>query len=160
MDVHRRSGRDLTQVPRTHAWLTVLVTVLSGALLVSAPVTLRAGSSVAHPHTLQQVMADAADGRLDHHASHPTALQFSWDAGPAPIVDWVGASAVDFLTDVPQVAAAESVAITLTNLAALVALLIVVGDSRTVRRGEWHPVPLHTPWITVADDPPPRQATA
>ena len=160
MDVHRPTRRDLTLVPRVKPWLTIIVVVLSGALLVGAPITLRAGSSVAHPHTLQQVMADAADGRLDHHAPHPTALQFSWDAGPAPIEGAAGASAVDALNDAPQVVAAEHVVITLTSLAALVVLLSVVGDSRNVRRGEWRARTLHAPWFAVADDPPPRLVPA
>jgi len=160
MDVHRPTRRDLTLVPRAKPWLTVLVAILSAVLLVGAPVSVRAGSSVAHAHTLPQVLADAADGRLDHHTPHPTALQFSWDAGPAPIEGAAGASADDALNDAPQVVAAEHVVITLTSLAALVVLLSVAGVSRNGRRGEWRARTLHAPWFAVADDPPPRPVTA
>ena len=74
-----RRRRDISNLP---GWATIFwgLALLS---LMSLPSNFRAGADALHGHSLVQLWADAADGRVDHHLHHGTAaevvrLQSDW----------------------------------------------------------------------------------
>jgi hypothetical protein len=51
----------------------LLLLLLAAVSLLAMPVTARAGARDPHPHALLQLVADGADGHLDHHLAAGTA---------------------------------------------------------------------------------------
>jgi hypothetical protein len=55
---------------RLAAVASKVVAVLAAAALLLVPVTATAGGEAPHPHAILQLLADGADGVLDHHHHH------------------------------------------------------------------------------------------
>jgi len=69
----RRNRRFLFAAARprgTATWMPRLVQALVLIGLFMLPVQVRAGTEQSHPHALFQLLLDASDGVIDHHAGH------------------------------------------------------------------------------------------
>jgi hypothetical protein len=54
--------------PRETGWCARFVRALALIGLLLLPIEIRAGTERPHPHALFQVLLDASDGKIDHHA--------------------------------------------------------------------------------------------
>lgn len=73
----------------------MVLAMLAAALLLVVPVMARAGGEVPHAHALIQLLADGADGAVDHHHHHLPAESSGTAAGaraPAAALDHASAT--------------------------------------------------------------------
>lgn len=127
--------------------LLALLRVLEFVSLLLLPMQMRAGADDPHPHAILELILDARDGVIDHHA-------------PRGVVgDDVHGHAVESSTtssydpDIPTFGASSSAAGGMAILAAVVTLFIVPAAES---RGAW---PILSPWTgrsPALEPPPPR----
>ena len=111
------------------------------------PVQMRAGANDPHPHALLQVLLDARDGAIDHHAdeSHVAASHAEHDVGhPAP-------RAYD-----PDVPTFEEPAPAASGGQMLAALVVLVFAPLPALRQVWPAPPARIGRTPPFDPPPPR----
>lgn len=56
---------------RIERWASLLPRTLLLLAVLLLPVQMRAGANDPHPHALLQLLLDASDGAIDHHADEP-----------------------------------------------------------------------------------------
>ena len=126
-------------------WQSALPHALLLTALLLMPVQMRAGAGDPHPHALVQVLLDASDGEIDHHASKVHA------AGAHVVHAGETGESRPHHLDTPSFEKPSPAASGMPILAALVAVLIFPGPDE---RQAW-PAPAPRRGLVPALEPPP-----
>jgi hypothetical protein len=118
-----------------------LIHLLALVSLFLLPVQVRAGAVAPHPHALLQLMIDAADGKIDHHAGNRD------QAPPA---------AHTSVSHQPDVPAFGNSTLTFSDFPALAAIVLVFAVTSSRTAPNWPPIACWRDWLPAIEPPPPR----
>jgi hypothetical protein len=122
-----------------------LARVVALLALLMLPVQLRAGTDEPHPHALLQIILDASDGVIDHHAAAGASH------GQDEVKNFPAESRLRAL-DSPSIGESIAVASGLAMIAVLVSLLCLSSAAEPI----W-PIPMPARGrLPTLDPPPPR----
>lgn len=143
---HRQcvAPRSATVVP---AWALVTVRALLLLAIALLPVQMRAGANEAHPHSILQLILDARDGTIDHHAAPAVASHGATHEVHGPLPGECVAN-----PDVPSVEETGRLGgISLLFVSTLLMPLPAFGGA-----GIWPSLPMRRGRQPELDPPPPR----
>ncbi len=134
--------------------LLPLVRVLNLIFLLLLPMQMRAGADDPHPHALLQLILDARDGAVDHHASEDHEERHD-DHAP-------GSGSHEPVDDVyvPDIASFGGLTSAGGSMALLFAIVAFYSIPTPERARIWPLLSLPGGWLPDLDPPPPRISRA